>query len=210
MVPADSPRIPRVPGYSGAASPRLRISLTGLSPSAAPLSSGFCYAPSSASPAVLQPRAARRHAPGLGWCGFARRYFRNHWFVFSSSGYLDVSVPRVRPWLGQVPGSRPAGCPIRKSAHQRVFAPTRGLSQLVTSFVASESLGILHAPFSPFLFSFICSRRTRPRLVRPRLNPGGTPGRGRLVNSSFIALYTLSKSIIAARRSGLARSCLLP
>ncbi len=151
MVPADSPRIPRVPGYSGAASPRLRISLTGLSPSAAPLSSGFCYAPSSASPAVLQPRAARRHAPGLGWCGFARRYFRNHWFVFSSSGYLDVSVPRVRPWLGQVPGSRPAGCPIRKSAHQRVFAPTRGLSQLVTSFVASESLGILHAPFSPFL-----------------------------------------------------------
>ena len=40
--------------------------------------------------------------------------------------------------------------------------------------------------------------------------PGTTPGRGRLVNSSFIALYTLSKSIIAARRSGLARSCLLP
>ena len=176
MVPADSPRIPRVPGYSGAASPMIRISLTGLSPSAAPLSSGFCYALHSASSAVLQPRAARRHAPGLGWCGFARRYFRNHWFVFSSSGYLDVSVPRVRPSKIAVPESPPAGCPIRKSAHQRVFAPTRGLSQLVTSFVASESLGILHAPFSPFLFSFICSRRTRPRLVRPRLNPGGNPG----------------------------------
>ena len=53
--------------------------------------------------------------------------------------------------LRQMPESLPAGCPIRKSAHQRVFAPTRGLSQLVTSFVASESLGILHAPFSPFL-----------------------------------------------------------
>ena len=53
--------------------------------------------------------------------------------------------------LQQMPESLPAGCPIRKSAHQRVFAPTRGLSQLVTSFVASESQGILHVPFSPFL-----------------------------------------------------------
>ena len=43
------------------------------------------------------------------------------------------------------------GCPIRKSAGQWVFAPNRGLSQLVTSFFASESLGILHVPFSPFL-----------------------------------------------------------
>ena len=51
-------------------------------------------------------------------------------------------------------GSLPPGCPIRKSAHQWVFAPTRGLSQLVTSFVASESPGILHAPFSPFLVTF--------------------------------------------------------
>ena len=33
----------------------------------------------------------------------------------------------------------------------RVFAPGHGLSQLVTSFVASESQGILHVPFSPFL-----------------------------------------------------------
>ena len=44
-----------------------------------------------------------------------------------------------------------SGCPIRKSTHQRVFAPTHGLSQLVTSFFASESQGILHVPFSPFL-----------------------------------------------------------
>ena len=34
----------------------------------------------------------------------------------------------------------------------------RGFSQLVTSFVASESQGILHVPFSPFLFSFKESR----------------------------------------------------
>ena len=85
--------------------------------------------------------------------------------VFFSSGYLDVSVPRVRPWLGQVPGSRPAGCPIRKSAHQRVFAPTRGLSQLVTSFVASESLGILHARFSPFLVLYFAGSHSQDTAV---------------------------------------------
>ena len=45
------------------------------------------------------------------------------------------------------------GCPIRKSVLWRVFAPGHGLSQLVTSFFASESQGILHVPFSPFLFS---------------------------------------------------------
>ena len=32
---------------------------------------------------------------GLGSSDFARHYFRNHCFVFFSSGYLDVSVPRV-------------------------------------------------------------------------------------------------------------------
>ena len=42
---------------------------------------------------------------------------------------------------------RMTGCPIRKSAHHRLFAPTRGFSQLITSFIASESLGIHHVPF---------------------------------------------------------------
>ena len=42
------------------------------------------------------------------------------------------------------------GCPIRKSAGQGLFAPNRGLSQLITSFIASESQGIhrLHLTFS--------------------------------------------------------------
>ena len=43
------------------------------------------------------------------------------------------------------------GCPIRKSAGQGIFAPNRGLSQLITSFIASVSLGIRHAPFHTFL-----------------------------------------------------------
>lgn len=36
------------------------------------------------------------------------------------------------------------GCPIRKSADQRLFAPPHSLSQLITSFFAFESLGIPH------------------------------------------------------------------
>ena len=49
------------------------------------------------------------------------------------------------------------GCPIRKSTDNRLFAPTRSLSQLITSFFASESLGIRHTPLITFLldFSFI-------------------------------------------------------
>ena len=34
------------------------------------------------------------------------------------------------------------GCPIRKSPDQRMFAPTRGLSQLTTSFIACLCQGI--------------------------------------------------------------------
>ena len=45
---------------------------------------------------------------------------------------------------------RMPGCPIRKSSDQRLFAPTRSLSQLITSFIASESQGIRHAPLLTF------------------------------------------------------------
>ena len=47
-------------------------------------------------------------------------------------------------------GFTPAGCPIRRPADQRPFAPTRGLSQLTTSFIACESHGIPRAPFLSF------------------------------------------------------------
>ena len=49
------------------------------------------------------------------------------------------------------------GCPIRKSPDYRLFAPTRSLSQLVTSFVASESLGIRRTPLVTFLTYFFYS-----------------------------------------------------
>ena len=53
------------------------------------------------------------------------------------------------------------GCPIRKSPDQRLFAPPRSLSQLITSFIASESQGIRHAPFLLSLF------------IRPHLRVSG-------------------------------------
>ena len=45
---------------------------------------------------------------------------------------------------------RMPGCPIRKSLDQRLFAPTQSLSQLITSFIASESQGIRHVPLLTF------------------------------------------------------------
>ena len=60
---------------------------------------------------------------------------------FSSSGYLDVSVHRV-PFIryglayGRLRFAQP-GFPIQRSPDQRIFAPPRSLSQLITSFFGS-------------------------------------------------------------------------
>jgi hypothetical protein len=43
------------------------------------------------------------------------------------------------------------GCPIRTSTDQQLFALPRSFSQLTTSFVISESLGIHPAPLHTFL-----------------------------------------------------------
>jgi hypothetical protein len=59
-----------------------------------------------------------------------------------------------------------AGCPIRTSTDQSLFATPRNFSQLTTSFVASESLGI---PCMPLLTSL---RITRVRtLIIRRVRP---------------------------------------
>ena len=67
--------------------------------------------------------------------------------VFFSWGYLDVSVPPVRlPSQRRDDRLRRPGCPIRTPADQSVCAAPRRFSQLAASFIASESLGIPHAP----------------------------------------------------------------
>ena len=153
MVPADSARIPRVPAYSGAVSVSLCISPTGLSPAAALLSRRFGYAPAVHSSTVLQPRSA----PKRGRFGLLR--VRSPLLAQSLVYFLFLRVLRCFSSPGSLHPSRvvtrsPApGCPIRTSADHRIFAPSRGFSQLVTSFVASESQGILHVPFSPFFMT---------------------------------------------------------
>ena len=44
---------------------------------------------------------------------------------------------------------------------QRLFAPPHGLSQLITSFIASESQGIRHAPFFTFFIHSLTQRFLR-------------------------------------------------
>ena len=63
-------------------------------------------------------------------------------------GTKMFQFPTFASLIPRMTESLPPGCPIRTSAGQRVFAPRRGFSQLVTSFFASESQGIPHAPFS--------------------------------------------------------------
>ena len=83
---------------------------------------------------------------GLGSYHFARRYFGNRFFFlflrvlrcFSSPGFLKQPIDSVECTYTLLY----VGSPIRRSAGQRLFAPYRSLSQLVTSFIGSYCQGI--------------------------------------------------------------------
>ncbi len=70
--------------------------------------------------------------------------------VFFSSGYLDVSVLRVC-FLSDTWSSTRWVAPFGNLRIKRLFAPSRSLSQLVTSFIASESQGIHRSLLLTFL-----------------------------------------------------------
>ena len=95
---------------------------------------------------VLQPRAGL-DPRGLGCSAFARRYLRNHSCFLLLRVLRCFSSPRLPPVNGMTALRQP-GCPIRTPADQSVCAAPRRFSQLAASFVASESLGIPHAPLS--------------------------------------------------------------
>ena len=75
--------------------------------------------------------------------------------VFSSSGYLDVSVLRVCSPITRSfwPSTRRVS-PFGNPRIERIFAPPRGLSQLITSFIASESQGIHHTLLITFFVTY--------------------------------------------------------
>ena len=84
---------------------------------------------------------------GLGYSPFARRYWGNRYYFLFLQVLRCFSSLRSPPRIARMSGSLPTGCPIRTSAGHGAFATRRSFSQLVTSFFASESLGIPHAPF---------------------------------------------------------------
>ena len=128
MVPPCSDRISRVPPYSRTDK---KVTRTGLSPTMARLSRRFRLSLISHWPG---PRSLATTS-GVS-------------VDVLSSGYLDVSVPRVRLAILCIQMTIPlrVGFPIRKSTDQRLFAPTRSLSQRTTSFIASQRQGIHRMP----------------------------------------------------------------
>ena len=105
---------------------------------------------SSCNDVVLQPHPCR-NMDGLGCSPFARHYWGNHCLFSFPAGTKMFQFPALASCYARCHPFRMTGCPIRKSSDQRLFAPTRSLSQLITSFIASESQGIRHAPFFTFL-----------------------------------------------------------
>ncbi len=91
------------------------------------------------------PVSPRRH--GFGLFRVRSPLLTESLFIFSSYGYLDVSVPHVRLPFGMT-GLQPAGLPHSDIPDQGLFA-SPGFSQLITSFVASEP-GIHRLPLLTF------------------------------------------------------------
>ena len=142
MVPPASHRISRVPRYSGSGL-LLSTSPTGLSPSLTDLSSSF------GSPIVICRRSSTPSVRRLPvWpLPSSLATTKGIEFSFFSSGYLDVSLPRVPSdepmdsvhgdWALPQPGS-----PIRRSPDQSPFAAPRSFSQLIASFIGNQCPGI--------------------------------------------------------------------
>ena len=140
VLPA-SHRVSRVPWYSGFVLRVSSLSPTGLLPSMADLSRSLRldldFVTSYESP---QPRMSE--ALWFGLFPVRSPLLRESLFAFFSSGYLDVSVPRVASSNLCIQVTVPAhysqlGFPIRKSPDQSLLAAPRGISLLTASFIGS-------------------------------------------------------------------------
>ena len=107
---------------------------------------------------VLQPRICR-NTSGLGSSPFARRYLGNSYWSLFLPVLRCFSSRRLLPF-GLL------GCPIRRFMDLRLFASTHDFSQLTTSFIASECLGIRHVPLITF-----SSRTSSLACLRPQSFP---------------------------------------
>jgi hypothetical protein len=135
VVPPCSDRISRVPPYSRTKRLSTR---TGLSPTMACLSRQFRF-------------LTYGHWPGPRSLATTNGVSVD----VLSSGYLDVSVHRVcftELCIHSAMTRDAPGFPIRKSTDQRLLAPSRGLSQRATSFIASMCQGIHHMPLLRLIY----------------------------------------------------------
>ena len=84
----------------------------------------------------------KRQASWFGLCPVSLAATQGIAIAFSSSGYLDVSVPRVCLHYPMNSGNdtaplRAVGSPIRKSPDQSLLTAPRSISVLVPSFIGS-------------------------------------------------------------------------
>ena len=156
MVPADSRRIPRVPRYSGYHSASSGFAYAAFTPCGGAFQRlPLAFLVRSRGPTTL--RTPKRPEFGLFP---VRSPLLGESFLFSfPAGTKMFQFPALASATGGCHPFKVTGCPIRTPADQRPLAPPRGFSQLVTSFIASGSLGIHHAPFSTF---------AHPRGLKPR------------------------------------------
>ena len=139
------------------------LARTGLSPSTARLSGRFRFA------SFLRhrgPTTPLRPEPQRFGLFPGRSPLLGESLLFSlPTGTKMFQFPAFASSIRKIPESLPVGCPIRKSTHQRPFAPPRGLSQLIASFIACKSLGIHRTPFLTCYASFLSLRKESEKRV---------------------------------------------
>ena len=101
---------------------------------------------------------------GLGSFPFARHYLGNHFCFlflgvlrcFSSPGFISYTYV----FSAEFYGFTIDGFPIRSSPDQRIYAPTRGLSQLITTFIIFQCQGIHRMPLFawPYYLIYLLSQ----------------------------------------------------
>ena len=94
------------------------------------------------------------------------------------------------------------GCPIRISADRSVCARPRSFSQLITSFIASESLGIPHTPLCSLLYFLSFNEfATSPWLVnQDRLRFTRISSGENIRNIFYVSFFNMSMNVFLVRK----------
>ena len=170
MVPPASHRVSRVRRYSGDGRRPARVRVRGSNPVPRALPGPSAAARVCDRTMAVPTTPAGPELPPVWPDPRSLAATRGISVDFSSSGYLDVSVPRVasRRAMSSPGGGAPCrapGFPIRRPAGRRACAPRRGLSQLAASFFGFQCQGIHRAPSTSSLrfesFKWVISHPSR-------------------------------------------------